>query len=314
MHRNLFRTALAADRDRHLLPAIRRVDTPQSACIAQCCACPAAKRRSALEVAQEQQQYVLYLINGAERTRVSNVKVADGELTAVFPGYENSLRATMRRNGLEGSVTLIKAGGKEQVIPFTASSARRIASTRDPLTDNADVGGTWDATFTNEKGETSQGDPVARTTARPRDRQRHDAHRRSPLPRRPDARRRAAAFDFRRRAGVSVQAEGRRERRAGRRLLAGPRVARKGCRATQRGSDARRRRQADHPARQQAALRLHVPRRRRQAGLTERSRVSAARSCSSRSAARGVRTATTKRNSWCLSTASTASRGSKSSH
>ncbi len=33
-----------------------------------------------LEVAQEQQQYVLYLINGAERTRVSNVKVADGEL------------------------------------------------------------------------------------------------------------------------------------------------------------------------------------------------------------------------------------------
>ena len=42
-----------------------------------------------LEVAQEQQQYVLYLINGTERTRVSNVKVADGEL---FAPYEANVR------------------------------------------------------------------------------------------------------------------------------------------------------------------------------------------------------------------------------
>src|SRR4029453_13136091 len=73
-----------------------------------------------LEVAKEQQQYVLYLINGAERTRVSDVKGTDGELTATFPGSENSLRAQAKSDSLEGSVTLIKAGGKEQVIPFVA--------------------------------------------------------------------------------------------------------------------------------------------------------------------------------------------------
>jgi hypothetical protein len=72
-----------------------------------------------LEVAQEQQQYVLYLLNGAERTRVSDVKVTNGELTATFPGYENTLHAQVKHDSLEGSVTLIKAVGKEQVIPFT---------------------------------------------------------------------------------------------------------------------------------------------------------------------------------------------------
>jgi thiol-disulfide isomerase/thioredoxin len=108
------------------------------------------------EVAQERQQYVLYLTNGTERTRVSNVKVADGELTAVFPGYENSLRATLHRDRIAGSVTLIKAGGKEQVIPFTAKLGETYRFYRDAASDNADVSGTWEATFTDDEGKTSR--------------------------------------------------------------------------------------------------------------------------------------------------------------
>ena len=48
-----------------------------------------------LDVAREDNATVLYLINGDERTRVSNVSVSDSELHAVFPGYENSLRARL---------------------------------------------------------------------------------------------------------------------------------------------------------------------------------------------------------------------------
>jgi peroxiredoxin len=84
------------------------------------------------------------------------VKVADGELTAIFPGYENSLRATMHRDRIEGSVTLIKAGGKEQVIPFTAKLGETYRFYRDAASDNADVGGTWEATFTDDEGKTSR--------------------------------------------------------------------------------------------------------------------------------------------------------------
>ena len=133
-----------------------RVDTPQIGVYRAVLRLPGGDTPFGFEVAQEQQQYVLYLTNDSERTRVSNVKFADGELTAVFPGYENSLRATMHRDRIDGSVTLIKAGGKEQVIPFTAQLGETYRFYRDAATDNADVDGTWDATFTDDNGKTSR--------------------------------------------------------------------------------------------------------------------------------------------------------------
>ncbi len=133
-----------------------RVDTPQVGVYRAVLRLPGGDTPFGFEVAQEQQQYVLYLTNDTERTRVSNVKVADGELTAIFPGYENSLRATMHRDRIEGSVTLIKAGGKEQVIPFTAKLGETYRFYRDAASDNADVGGTWEATFTDDEGKTSR--------------------------------------------------------------------------------------------------------------------------------------------------------------
>jgi len=133
-----------------------RVDAPQLGLYRAVLRLPGGDAPFGLEIAQEQQHYVLYLINGAERTRVSNVQVANGEITALFPGYENSLRATLRRDRLEGSVTLIKAGGKEQVIPLVATFGDTYRFYAAATTDNADVDGTWDATFTNEKGETSK--------------------------------------------------------------------------------------------------------------------------------------------------------------
>lgn len=133
-----------------------RVDAPQVGLYRAVLRLPGGDAPFGLEVAQEQQQYVLYLINGAERTRVSDVKVTDGELTAMFPGYENTLRAKMKRDSLEGSVTLIKAGGKEQVIPFAAKLGDTYRFYAESSSDNADLAGAWDTTFTDEKGETSK--------------------------------------------------------------------------------------------------------------------------------------------------------------
>lgn len=109
-----------------------------------------------LDVARENEGFVLYLINGTERTRVPDVTVADGELRATFPGYENSLRASLHRNGLEGTVTLIKAGGVEQVIPFKAALNETWRFYPQASTDNADVAGRWEVTFTDGEGGTSK--------------------------------------------------------------------------------------------------------------------------------------------------------------
>ena len=155
MRRTLLRAALVAI-SIGVVACNSRVETPQLGVYRSVLSLPGGDTPFGLEVAQEQQQYVLYLINGAERTRVSDVKVTDGELTATFPGYENTLRAKINRDSLEGSVTLIKAGGKEQVIPFVAKRGEAYRFHAKSSTDNADVDGTWDTTFTNEKGETTK--------------------------------------------------------------------------------------------------------------------------------------------------------------
>lgn len=133
-----------------------RVSEPQPGMYRAVLALPGGEAPFGLEVAIESGAPVLYLSNGSERTRVPNVKIADNELHAVFPGYENSLRATMHRDALDGTVTLIKAGGVEQVIPFKAKLGETYRFFPDSHTDNADVAGRWEVAFTDDAGKTSQ--------------------------------------------------------------------------------------------------------------------------------------------------------------
>ena len=188
----------------------QRLETPVPGTYRAVLSLPGGEAPFGMEIAQEQQRYVLYLTNGSERTRVDAVEVRDRELTASFPGYENTLRATMHRNGLEGAVTLIKAGGKEQVIPFKATLGDTWRFYSEPLTDNADVAGQWEMTFTSDDGKPTrtialleqQHDRVTGTV--------HDPDRRSPLSRRPGARRRPAVVHVRRRTRLSLQTAGQR--------------------------------------------------------------------------------------------------------
>ena len=130
-----------------------RVDEPVVGTYRAVLDLPVGETPVGLDVALEDGAYVLYLKNATERTRVSNVLIADQELHAMFPGYENSLRARMTRKGFEGAVTLIKAGGKEQVIPFHARLGETHRFYEQSQTDNADVAGRWEMALTDEKGE-----------------------------------------------------------------------------------------------------------------------------------------------------------------
>ena len=67
------------------------VDAPQTGTYRATLKLPGGEAPFGLEVAKENNRFVLYLVNDTERTRVDNVTVADDELTAVFPGYENTL-------------------------------------------------------------------------------------------------------------------------------------------------------------------------------------------------------------------------------
>jgi thiol-disulfide isomerase/thioredoxin len=134
-----------------------RLDEPAVGSYRAVATLPGGEAPFGLEVAKENNRYVLYLVNGAERTTVRNLRLDNGELVARFPGYENSLRVKMRRDSLEGTITLIKAGGVEQMIPFKAKLGEDYRFFKDSVAENADVAGRWNVVFTNDEGKTSTG-------------------------------------------------------------------------------------------------------------------------------------------------------------
>lgn len=109
-----------------------------------------------LELAQEDAAWVIHLLNGAERIRVSDVEIKDGILLATFPGFENTLRAQIGKERLDGDVTLVKAGGKLQVIPFSAEYGDTWRFFEQSSTDNADVSGRWAVVFAEDEGRVKQ--------------------------------------------------------------------------------------------------------------------------------------------------------------
>jgi len=110
-----------------------------------------------LDVAKEEEGVVLYLVNGEERVRVTEATIAEGRLTATMPGYENTLTAEIRGGKLTGEVSLLRAGGERQVLPFRAEAGKAWRFFETPATDNADVAGRWSVTFTSDQGKESPG-------------------------------------------------------------------------------------------------------------------------------------------------------------
>ena len=110
-----------------------------------------------LDVAQEEAGFVLTVINGEERVRVTDVSVADGQITATMPGFTNTLTARITGRKLKGEVALLRAGGERQLLPFAAELGPTWRFFEQPLTDNADVSGRWSVTFTSDAGQSSAG-------------------------------------------------------------------------------------------------------------------------------------------------------------
>ncbi|HET9693470.1 MAG TPA: TlpA disulfide reductase family protein [Steroidobacteraceae bacterium] len=105
-----------------------------------------------LDVAREENGPVLYLINGDERVRVTEVEAQPGKVTARMPGYETTLEATISGGTLEGAVTLVHADGRLLELPFEATLGETWRFYPEALSDNADLAGRWDVTLTGAGG------------------------------------------------------------------------------------------------------------------------------------------------------------------
>lgn len=110
-----------------------------------------------LDVAKEEAGFVLYLINGEERVRITDVKAETGRLSARMPGYEHTLSASIIGGDLRGDVTFVRPGGVRIAVPFRAELGKTWRFYEQPLHDNADVSGRWAVNYTDDAGKQSQG-------------------------------------------------------------------------------------------------------------------------------------------------------------
>lgn len=106
-----------------------------------------------MDVVKEADATVIYLVNGDERIRVSDWSMTDGMLIAKFPGIENRLTAKVSRTSLDGEVVMIRRNGEEQKLPFHAELGQTFRFFDKAPSDNIDVAGRWDVTFTGDDGK-----------------------------------------------------------------------------------------------------------------------------------------------------------------
>ena len=107
-----------------------------------------------LDLVKEGPDTVGFLLNGAERLRLSEVKITGSHLEIAMPGYENHLTADATGDHLAGEVFLDKLAGKNQHIPLQAQLGQSYRFFETPASDNADVSGRWAVNFVEDAGKT----------------------------------------------------------------------------------------------------------------------------------------------------------------
>lgn len=124
-----------------------------------------------LQIANEGKQLRLSLLNGDEPLVATDLRVENGALHALLPNV-GELQAKFRSNALSGEWRVTDAQGKTTVIPFDAKLNANYRFVAKPLTDNADVSGSWtlDATPLSSSNSAHNAMPPALQLA-----QTHDA-------------------------------------------------------------------------------------------------------------------------------------------
>ena len=96
------------------------VDAPRDGLWRAVLQVPGGELPFGLEFATDQGRRHAVLINGDDRVRIDEIKIEGERITLRMPGYENRIEASFKADSLEGTLTMIKSGGKPQVIPLTA--------------------------------------------------------------------------------------------------------------------------------------------------------------------------------------------------
>ncbi len=94
------------------------------------------------------------LVNGPERIRVRQVEIDGNRYTMRLPAFNSTLSARRQGDTFEGTLTLVKRGGNEQVMPFHAVPLE--APNESAKQPGVHVTGRWAVAFIDDAGDTSR--------------------------------------------------------------------------------------------------------------------------------------------------------------
>lgn len=115
---------------------------------------PAGELPFGLDVAKEDDRFVLVLVNGEERVRIDDVQLSGDRLQAAVPESDAAFSLRVQRRALAGELTLPREGGPPLALPMRASYGETYQFFEKSLTDNADVQGRWSIVISRDGVET----------------------------------------------------------------------------------------------------------------------------------------------------------------
>ncbi|NNF66552.1 MAG: TlpA family protein disulfide reductase, partial [Gammaproteobacteria bacterium] len=116
---------------------------------------PGGELPVSMQLEQTGDNWVATFINGAERVRVPATTISTEAMTLALPAFNTRIDATRDGDGFAGTLTLVKRGGKQQMMPFRAepnNTRRFVASTAEAA---ISVAGRWEVEFTDDDGDES---------------------------------------------------------------------------------------------------------------------------------------------------------------
>ena len=105
-----------------------------------------------IDVARENERFVLILPNAGERLRIGDVQVDGRALHARLPS-NSTLSVTASRSHLRGTLTIKDKRGASHTLPLEAELGEPHLFYDEALSDNADVEGRWDVMLQTNSGD-----------------------------------------------------------------------------------------------------------------------------------------------------------------
>ncbi len=100
-----------------------------------------------IEFLGEGDQRQAVLINGEERVPIQEMTFSPEGLALRLPAFNSTIQGKLQNDRIDGTLTLVKSGGNEQVMPFTATFADEARFAESTSKTAIDVSGRWQVSF-----------------------------------------------------------------------------------------------------------------------------------------------------------------------